>query len=53
MILEKEENQRLIDIYRQSNESLETINKRLKAQIEDLNMIIDEKDAIIKELREE
>lgn len=41
---EKEEIQRLIDLYKQSNESLETLNKRLTVQVDESSASLIEKE---------
>ena len=50
---EREDLNGIVNLYRQSSESVETMNKRLLTQVKDLETLLADKDVQIKEMRKE
>jgi hypothetical protein len=51
--LEREDMERVVTLYRGSNESLEALNQRMMHQIAANKAVVSEKDKLIKEFRSE
>lgn len=51
--LEREDMERVVTLYRGSNESLEALNQRMMQQIAANEAVVSEKDQLIKEFRSE